>query len=73
MAYPFSEILIISWHTKILERLLKKNQGNKIEDSGEAYDINLSADLLVNLNSVWKENSATLLFCLFTLASKQKS
>ena len=40
MAYPFSEILIISWHTKILERLLKKNQGNKIEDSGEAYDIN---------------------------------
>ena len=44
MAYLFTEILIISWHTEILKGLCKKDQGNKIKDSGEAYDINLFTD-----------------------------
>ena len=33
-------LLIISWHTDVKEALRKKNQGNKIRDSGETYDIN---------------------------------
>ena len=41
MAYLFTEILFIGWHKEILKRLCgKKNQGYKIKDSGEAYDIN---------------------------------
>ena len=41
MTYLFTEIIIISWYTKVSKRLCeKKNQGNKIKDSGEAYDIN---------------------------------
>ena len=39
----------------------EKNQGNQIKDSGVANDIN-------QFNSVWKENSATLL----TLEMKNK-
>ena len=39
MAYLFTEILIISWHTEIWKGLCEKNQDNKIKDSGEAYDI----------------------------------
>ena len=40
MACLFTEILIISWHTEISKRLCEKDRGNKIKDSGEAYDIN---------------------------------
>ena len=46
MAYLFSEILIISWHTEIWKGLCEKNQDNKIKDSGEAYDINWFTDVL---------------------------
>ena len=51
MAYLFTEILIISWHTEILKRLCKKDQGNKIKDSGEAYDINLFTDVFTWIQS----------------------
>ena len=40
MAYLLTEILIISWHTEIERGFVKKNQGNKMKDSGEAYDRN---------------------------------
>ena len=40
MACLFTKMLIISWHTDVKEALRKKNQGNKIRDSGETYDIN---------------------------------
>ena len=46
MAYLFTEILIISWHTEIWKGLCEKNQDNKIKDSGEAYDINWFTDVL---------------------------
>ena len=45
MAYLFTEILIIGWHTEIKKRFCEKDQGNKIKDSGGAYDINWFADV----------------------------
>ena len=36
MAYRFTEILIIDWHTEISKRLCEKDQANNIKDSGEA-------------------------------------
>ena len=48
MAKLFTEVLIISCHdhTEIYNRVCEKNQGNKIKDSGEAYDFNLFTDVL---------------------------
>ena len=40
MTYLFTEILIFGWHTEIEKRLCEKGQGNKIKDSGGAYNIN---------------------------------
>ena len=40
LVYLFTKMLIISWHTDVKEALRKKNQDNKIRDSGEKYDIN---------------------------------
>ena len=40
VAHLFTEVLIISWHTEIWNRLCGKNQGYKIKDSGEPYDFN---------------------------------
>ena len=39
MAYLFTEILMISWHSDIEEALWKK-RGQKIKDLEEVYDIN---------------------------------
>ena len=39
MAYLFTEILMISWHSDIEEALWKK-PGQKIKDSEGVYDIN---------------------------------
>ena len=40
MAYLFTDILIIGWHTDIYKSLCEKDQGDKIKDLGRAYDIN---------------------------------
>ena len=70
--YEFEKGISIHWgfthkltHTDIKETLWKKNQDNKIKDSGEAYD--KSFYWCSQLNSIWKENSAILLFYLLTL------
>ena len=52
MAYLFTEILIIGWHTDIQKRLCEKDQGNKIKDSVGAYDINLFTSVLTRIHFV---------------------